>query len=174
MKQEKRITQNKLILLYLLQSINIRLSEIQIFRIVSEKNWINYFDLRECLFEMTQTSMVETHDTLNGKFYSISEVGRTTLSFFKKELLASLRKEIEDFCENNRVELKFETSLFADYIRVAEGEYRVTLKVLENENTIFEINMTVYSKPDAEKCIANWRSKATELYKHTFNLLNQS
>ena len=65
MKQEKRITQNKLIILYLLQSINIRLSEIQIFRIVSDKNWINYFDLRECLFELVQTNMLETHDTLN-------------------------------------------------------------------------------------------------------------
>ena len=43
---------------------------------------------------------------------------------------------------------------------MAEGEFRVTLKVLENEHTIFEINMTVYSKADAEKCIANWRKKS--------------
>ena len=173
MKQEKSITQNKLIVLYLLDSIHIRLSEIQIYRIVSEKGWINYFDLKECLFELAQNGMLETVDTVNGKFFEISEAGKTTLSFFKKELLSSLRREIDDYCEKNRTELKFETSLFADYIRVAEGEYRVTLKVLENEHTIFELNMVVYTKADAEKCIANWRRKATELYKYTYNLLIQ-
>lgn len=171
MKQGKSITQNKLIILYLLDSIGISLSEIQIFRIVSEKNWINYFDLKECIFELNQNDMLATHETLNGKYYSITDIGRTTLSFFKKELLTSLREEIDKFCEENRAELKFETSLFADYIRLSDDEYRVTLKVLENENTIFEIDMTVYSKSDAEKIIGNWRKKATDIYKSTYNML---
>lgn len=174
MKQEKSITQNKLIILYLLDSINMRLSELQIYRIVSEKNWINYFDLKECLFELSQNRMIEIYDTVNGKYFAISDIGKTTLYYFKKELLTSLRQDIDDYCEKNRTELQFETSLFSDYIRIAEGEYRVTLKVLENENTIFEINMTVYTKADAEKCIANWRKKATELYKYSFNALNQA
>jgi predicted transcriptional regulator len=171
MKQEKSITQNKLVILYLLDSINIRLSELQIYRIVSEKNRINYFDLKECLFELAQNDMLEIHDTMNGKFYSITEIGRTTLSFFKKELRTSLRNELDAFCEENRSALQFETSLFADYIRLSDSEYRVTLKVLENENTIFEIDMTAYSKADAEKCIANWRKKATDIYKSTYNML---
>ena len=134
---KKRIAQNKLIILYLLNAIEIRLSQLQILKIVTEKGWINYFDLKECLFELSEGGMIESHETQNGKFYSISELGKTTLYFFKKELLSSLRQEIDTYCKKNRVDLQLETELLADYLRIAEGEYRVTLKVIEKTKYAF-------------------------------------
>jgi predicted transcriptional regulator len=82
--QIEAIAQNKLLILYLLRSINIQLSELQILRIVTENGWINYFDLKECMFELIENKLVEGRETPEGAFYTITELGRSTLYYFEK------------------------------------------------------------------------------------------
>ena len=169
--QIEAIAQNKLLILYLLRSISMPLSEIQILRIVTENGWISYFDLKECMFELIENKLVEERETPSGAFYAISELGRSTLFYFEKELLSSLRKSIDAYCEANRDELRLETELSADYIRIDEGEYKVMLKVLENQIPVFELNLITYSKDSAEAFIHKWKDVAPKLYKSTYDML---
>lgn len=144
--QIEAIAQNKLLILYLLRSINMPLSEMQILRIVTENGWISYFDMKECMFELIENKLLDQRETPSGDFYAISELGRNTLFYFEKELLASLRKSIDAYCEANRADLRLETELSADYVRIDDGEYKVMLKVLENQIPVFELNLVTYSK----------------------------
>ena len=153
------IAQNKLLLLYLFNSINIQLSELQILRIVTEKGWLNYFDMKESIFELLESRLIEQHETTAGNFYSISELGKTTLSYLEKELRSSRRKDIDDYCIANRDDLKLETDLFADYVKIDEDEYKVMLKVLENQIPVFEINLVTYSKSSAQTFINKWEGR---------------
>ena len=147
------IAQNKLLLLYLLNSMNIQLSELQILRIVTENGWMNYFDMKESIFELLESRLIDQHETTAGNFYSITELGRTTLSYLEKELRNSRRKDIDEYCASNRDDLRLETELFADYIKIDEDEYKVMLKVLENQIPVFEINLVTYSKSSAQAFI---------------------
>ncbi len=169
--QIEAIAQNKLLILYLLRSISMPLSEMQILRIVTENGWINYFDMKECMFELIENKLVEERETPSGAFYAISELGRNTLFYFEKELLASLRKAIDAYCVSNRDDLRLETELSADYIRIDEGEYKVMLKVLENQIPVFELNLITYSKDSAEAFIRKWKLVAPKLYKCTYDML---
>ena len=74
--QDSGISTTKLLLLYLLNAVDSRLSELQILRIVSENNWVSYFDLQENLFELIQGGMLESKQNINGKFYQITELGK--------------------------------------------------------------------------------------------------
>jgi len=169
--QIEAIAQNKLLILYLLRSINISLSEMQILRVVTENGWINYFDMKECMFELIESKLVEERETPAGTFYTISELGRNTLFYFEKELLSSLRKSIDAYCEANRNDLRLETELSADYVRIDEGEYKVMLKVLENQIPVFELNLNTYSKDSAEAFIKRWKEVAPRIYKSTYDSL---
>lgn len=169
--QIEAIAQSKLLILYLLRSINIQLSEMQILRIVTENGWINYFDLKECLFELIESKLVEERETPVGSFYAITEQGRSTLFYFERELLGSLRKTIDAYCEANRDDLRLETELSANYIRIDEGEYKVMLRVLENQIPVFELNLITYSKDSAEAFIKKWKDVAPKIYKNTYDSL---
>jgi hypothetical protein len=169
--QKNTIAQNKLLILYLLKTINIQLSEIQILRIVTDNGWLNYFDLKESLFELVESNLVQQRETPNGTFFSISQLGCDTLYFFEKELLISQRKAIDEFCDANRGELRLETELSADYIKIDDGEYKVMLKVLENQIPVFELNLITFSKTSAEAFISKWKHVAPIIYKNTYDTL---
>jgi len=169
--QRNTIAQNKLLILYLLKTINIQLSEIQILRIVTDNGWLNYFDLKESLFELVESNLVAQRETPNGTFFSISSLGCDTLFYFEKELLSSQRKAIDEFCAANRGELRLETELSADYIKIDDGEYKVMLKVLENQIPVFELNLVTYSKASAEAFINKWKHVAPIIYKNTYDTL---
>ena len=168
---KKSIAQNKLLILYLLKTINIQLSEIQILRIVTAGGWLNYFDLKECMFELIESNLVGQRETPNGTFYSITSLGSDTLFYFEKELLSSQRQAIDEYCEKNRGELRLETELSADYIKIDDGEYKVMLKVLENQIPVFELNLVTYSKRTAEAFISKWKNVAPVIYKDTYDTL---
>jgi hypothetical protein len=163
------IAQNKLLILYLLKSINIPLSELQILRTVTENNWLNYFDLKECMFELIESNLVDQRETPSGTFYSVTELGLSTLFYFEKELLSSQRKAIDKYCSENRDDLRLETELSAEYIKIDEGEYKVMLKVLENNVPIFELNLVTYSQATAEAFIHKWKHAAPKIYKRTYD-----
>lgn len=167
------IAQNKLLILYLLNSINIQLSELQILRIVTEKGWLNYFDMKECMFELSESRLIDLRETPNGNFYVISKLGKSTLSYLEKELRSSVRKEIYEYCDENREDLRLETELYADYIKIDEDEYKVMLKVLENQVPVFEINLVTYSKSSAQEFINKWRKVAPTIYKSTYFTLSK-
>lgn len=167
------IAQNKLLILYLLKSINIQLSELQILRIVSENSWLNYFDLKECMFELMESRLVDQRDTPNGLFYSITDLGSETVFYLEKELPASVRKAVDTYCIANRDELRLETELFADYLKIDEGEYKVMLKVLENQVPVFELNLVTYSQTSAETFIKKWKDVAPKIYKSTYEKLSE-
>jgi len=167
----KPIAQNKLLILYLLKSINISLSELQILRIVTVNGWMGYFDLKESMFELIESKLVAQRETPNGALFSITELGGTTLYYLKKELLSSLRKSIDEYCAANRGDLRLETELSADYIKIDENEYKVMLKILENQIPVFELNLVTYSKASAQAFIENWKNIAPKIYKSTYDIL---
>lgn len=170
--QIKAIAQNKLLILYLLKTIGMQLSELQILRIVSENGWLNYFDLKECMFELIESRLIEQRETPGGVFYAITEQGCSTVFYLEKELPASVRKAIDEYCEKSREELRLETELVADYIKIDEGEYKVMLKVLENQVPVFELSLMTYSQASAESFISKWKTTAPKIYKVTYDSLS--
>ena len=98
---------------------------------------------------------------------------RTTLFYLEKELPASVRKAVDTYCEANRAELRLETELCADYIKIDEGEYKVMLKVLENQVPVFELNLVTYSQASAEAFINKWKHVAPNIYKCTYDKLSE-
>jgi len=172
--QNAKIPTSKLIILYLLNSLDFKLSELQIVKCITENDWANYFDIKEHLFELSEKDMLKKRETPNGVFYTITDIGKSSIDMFYKDILHSVRENIDSFSERNADLLKKESDLFADYIKLKDSEYRVTLRILEDTRSIFEINLVVYSKKEAEQIMINWLKSASNIYKYSYTeLLNE-
>ncbi len=166
-----KIPQSKLIILYMFKSISLQLSELQAIKYLTTNDWANYFDVKEHLDDLVSSNMLLKQETPNGRYFSITESGIESIDLFYKEILFSVRKDIDDFAQESKEVIKLESGLFSDYLKLSEDEYRVNLRVLDNARTTFEINIMVYSKHEAESLMNNWVSRASNIYKYTYSEL---
>jgi len=133
---------------------------------------MNFFDLMECLFEMCESKLIEETQTADSKYYTITKSGEETLNIFKTELLMSSQKKIDVYLKEKMSEIRLESETRGDFIKIRDDEYLVTLKITENNSKIFEINLTVCSKRDANKIIENWQKNSLHTYQCVFELIN--
>lgn len=164
-KPKQSMAHNKLLLLYLLQQSNMVLSELQLMRIMTELSFMGYFDLKECIFELEQGGHIYVKTTPQTIAYGITEIGTNMLDVLLDDLRLSFREAVDAYLKEHRSELEMESHILGEYIKLSENEYRVILKVLEHDRTIFEISSIVYSKTEAQSLVDNWRKNAISIYK---------
>ncbi|WP_066684088.1 DUF4364 family protein [Christensenella intestinihominis] len=164
-KPKQTMAHNKLLLLYLLEKSGMALSELQLVRIMTELSFMGYFDLKECIFELEQGGHIYSRTTPQNTVYGITDAGINMLDVLVNDLRLSFRETVDAYLKEHRSELELESQLVGEYIKLAQNEYRVILKVLEHDRTIFEINSIVYSKQEAQKIVDNWRKNAVSIYK---------
>ena len=95
-------------------------------------------------------SEIETYE--NGTNKSISN---TTYNLFKKEL-----STIEE-----------ESSVIAEFTPKSENDYTIKCRVIEKNETIFEVRTFAGSRERAKKIVDNWNKNASKIYPKILNLL---
>jgi hypothetical protein len=76
-----------------------------------------------------------------------------------------LKQNLED------IEDKFSVS--SDYTPVDENHFTVKCKIIENNNTLFEIQTFAGSKEQAKAIVDNWNNRATEIYPKILDLISE-
>ncbi|MEG0257862.1 MAG: DUF4364 family protein [Christensenella sp.] len=164
-KPKQSMAHNKLLLLYLIKHSCMELSELQLLRIMTELSLMGYFDLKECIFELEQCLHIYSKTTPQNTSYGITNLGAEILEVFSNDLRLSFRETIDEYLKEHRTELEMESQFISDFLKLSDNEYRVTLKIMEHYRTIFEIDLLVYSKTEAERITDNWSKNALSVYK---------
>ena len=171
MQQLYNVAQNKLIILYFMEVIKIPLTNPQITRFFLENNIVSYFDLQHYLSELMESKLLNCLETRKKHFYSITAAGIKTLGFFKNKIDSDLKAKIESYAQEHRDNLRRENQITSSYTKIAEGQYIVTCKVLEQDMTILELNLNVTDSEHAKSMCENWLSRAPEIYKDLISSL---
>ncbi len=164
-------SRQKIAILYLLSKCGVRMSEKRLTEAASQLSLMEYFSLRTNLHDLTENGLVKREDSVNGRFYSLTKVGLGTLDFFKKDLYASMREDIDAYAEKNAPDIQLESRVFAEYIRLSDDQYRVVLRIIENDLFVFEMTFFAASRGEADKYVTAWRKKALEVYRQVFEAL---
>ena len=169
-KREKE--KNKLSILYLLMEFDISLTDTQLIAICTDLGLMDYFDLNNYLCELSQNGLISREEAVNGVFFSVTEIGRTTFDFFKKSLPLSERTAMAEYARLHRDEFRNRSRIFSEYMQVSDHQFRVMLKIFENSLPIFEISFFAHTKQEAQQYVDTWRQKAMEIYAKTFEALH--
>ena len=170
-------TETKLILLYMLEQIEIPLSEQFIFDITTTRNsWINYMECKAVFPELIKFKMIFSPDEQNeNKRYLLTAQGRNCVNSFYNEIPENLREDISTFCKHNRMYFKRLQEYVADFKKNADGTYMVKLRIIDSTSNIptFEININLQTRAEAIKAIELWPNKAPNFYEFVYtNLLD--
>ena len=168
---ERAVAKNKLTILYTLRAAKIRLSEEQLIRLANDLDLMDYFDITVNLHELAENNLIEPINTMNGVFYVITEIGSSTLDVFINDVPFSVREKLDAFMDANREKLKQDGRLFGEYMQVGEEQYRVTLRILDDNIPAFEVSFFVASKSEADGFVKGWKKQAINVYRKVVEML---
>lgn len=166
-------TVNKLILLYVLDKMEIPLTENSILEICSsQNNWVNWMDCKDLLSQLIVAKFVYKPNTDSAESrYNITVAGRECLSQFYTRIPVSLRDNIAQFAQENKMQFKRNQEYVAKSHKNDDGSYTVDLQILEplTTDSIFSLSVKTDTRHSATIACKKWRELASNVYEYVYN-----
>ena len=165
------LAQNKLLLLYILDKIDIPMENSQITQFVLENNYMNYFYTQQYISELIDAKFIEVLNKNDKKFYTLSFAGKSVLNYFNNRIPNKLKNEIDIKYKIKKKQLISDTQILGDYYKKNESEYVVNLEVIEKDITLFTLSLNVVSNKQAKKICDKWKKHPDKIYQTILNML---
>ena len=165
------LVQYKLLILYILDKVDIPMTNAEITQFILENNYMNYFLVQQFLSELVASKFVEFSTKDGNEYYHLSDAGKDTLSFFSDRIPQSLKVKLDKSYENKKQEMIKETQVIGNYYKKSETEYIVNLKVVEKDIILFNLSVNVVSSKQAKLICKNWKDNPQIIYKKVVDLL---
>ena len=150
------LTLYKLIVLYMLDKVKFKLTYSQISGFILEKEYTNFLTLQQVISDLQDAELIKTDASMNRTFFSITEEGRNTLSYFGNRIGDAIIDDIDTFLSEKHLEIKNEASITAKYYKATSGEYEAELIAREKEIELVNIKISVPAEDMAETICENW------------------
>lgn len=156
----------KLIVLYMLNKVEFPLTNSQISAFILEEQYTDYFTLQETLSEMVDSNLLATETIRNSTHYSLTDTGRETLEYFGHEISKGIQEDVEEYLKKNKLKLRNENAVIADYYKNAGGEFTARLQVKERDEMLIDLSLSVPLEQQAILLCDKWKKKNVEIYKY--------
>lgn len=169
----KETVENKLILLYIIDRLDVPVGNLQITKLVLEKRFMNYFLLQQHLNELQEGKLLAMETVEGRSLYKITGSGRKTLEYFAHLIPAGLKSRMDDTFLALRKEIRSQTLVLADYTPESENKFTVNCKVSEDDFPLLELDVTVGTKSDARLVCENWKKHSQLIYAEIIDALTK-
>ena len=124
--------------------------------------------LKQVKFPLSGSQLSEfliTAETIrNSSRYQITREGEETLSFFGKEISAAIVQDMDEFLKANKVRLRDEIGVTAEYYKSTNQDYVVHCEVREGRSILIELNLAVPDREQAEDMCNRWSQSNQGIY----------
>lgn len=172
-KSSQELAVNKLLILYILNKMEIPLTNTQITQIILENEVMNYFALQQFIIELLNKKLIENYDDKeqNKVFYQINQNGIKALELFHTRIPNDVKEKFDSYLQSSKEAILKDMQIKANYLKVKENEFIVSLKVIENQTNLINIDLNVTSKAQAKYICDNWKENSSTLYGDILNIL---
>ena len=165
------LAENKVLILYILNLINNDIKQDDLFKLVSSINNMNYFFFKQILTDLIDSKLVGTYTKEEEQVLKITDNGKNAYILTKDVLPGLLKLKADSIFKKEFASIENEASVIAEFIPKNENDYTVKCKIVENNETIFEVRTFVGSRERAKKIVDNWNKHANSIYPQMLNLL---
>jgi len=161
----------KLIILYMLDRTDYTMTNSLISDFVVGKGYTTLFNLHEVLSELIDNHFISTQTIRDTIHYKITDSGEEALSYFENHLSLEIKQEILDYLTQEKISVKNESEIYADYYYKDANWYTVECVIKDRKETLMDLKFDVPGKSQAETICNNWRSKSSGIYDYLVNQL---
>ena len=165
------LAENKVLILYILNLIDNDFKEDDLFKIITTINNINYFYFKQLLTDLIDSKLVGTYTKEEEPVIKITSEGKNAYTLTKDVLPGILKLKADNIFKKELSAIEEESSIIAEFTPKSENDYTIKCKIVENNETIFEVKTSVGSRDRAKRIVDNWNQNATKIYPQILNLL---
>lgn len=170
------LAQDKVLILYILNTINRDITESDLFKLISPINNINYFYFKQILEDLVDSKLIGTYtkeeeNELPQTIFEITSDGKTSLELTIDVLPGLIKLKTDTVLKNELNNIANEDSIITEYIPENEHSYTVKCKIVENNKTIFEVKVFAGSNEHAKQISDNWKHNAYVIYPKILDLV---
>ncbi len=165
------LAENKLLVLYVMESLKQPITNTQLTEIILENNFINYFTLQQYISELISSDFLRYKKVNDKNLIYITEKGSSTLSFFSDRISSIKKKIIDDYLLSIKDSIKKELTIHSDYTLGKDNSFLVDLQALENDNLLISLKVSVPTKKQALSLCNRWKDNPSDIYNKIMNSL---
>ena len=165
------LTQYKLMILYLLRSVNYPLTNSQLSGFFLDNEYTTYFTLQECISDLVEATLISSHQSQSTTRYEITEEGKQTLHFFEDEIPSIAKEDMEQFLHKNKFRLQNEAAVYSDYTKEENGDYLVQAELREKNDLLCRLHLSVPDEESAKNACKKWKEKSGKIYSYLLSTL---
>lgn len=167
------IAQNKVLILYILDTVDKPVTNDALMELVLSIQDINYFYFQQFLLDLLENKYIEKSvgDDFSEEVYSLTSAGKETLELTKDMIPGILKLKVDNSVKGELGEIEEEVSIVSEFAPGNNDGFIVTCKVVENNQTIFEILTAAASRDQAKFISDNWKENAIHIYPKMIDLL---
>ena len=158
------LAENKVLILYILDNVKEALTNNNLYKIVLAVVDMNYFYFQQFLLDLIDNDYVMHYQNEDVTLYQITDKGRQTLELTEDLLPGIIKLQVDTNLKGAMEEVSDESSIIAEYTPKSENYYNITCKIVEKNETIFEIKTFAGSREQAKQIVDNWKSYAIQIY----------
>ncbi len=165
--QDPQLTENKLILLYILQQKD-TVSAIELSDFIVFKGYMDYFTMQELLEELLYAELILD---LNGS-YTLTPMGEEVVTTFRYRIPNSIRDEINEYARTSTYRRSSMLEADCDMTQTEQG-YTLNCLIRDYDHIVFSLNIQA---PTEEKAFAvrnHWMQRGLTIYRNLISELRQ-
>ncbi len=163
----------KITILAMLEKVDFPLSNTQISNFFLEQNYTDYFTVQQMINELLDSDLIRFQSTHNNTQYYVTAPGKETLKFFEDKITPAIEHDIISYFEKNKMSLKDENSVIADFYKATYSGFDVRCQLKENNLSVIDLTLHVQTKAQAQAICTNWQKQNLNIYTYLMDLLIQ-
>lgn len=164
----------KLITLFIIDNFKMPVPNSYIVDTLYLEPFVNYFDLQQQMGELESEELVTYYIEDNVRFYSLTEKGLQALEFFSPRIPKTVRERLLRTIRIKVKDLKNALSIKAEFKKVNDIEYRVSLGISEGNFDMFNVSISVSDELMAKKICAAFKNDPQTLYSEFLAILTKN
>ena len=164
-------TDVRLITLFIIDGFKMPVPASYVFDVIMLQPVANYFDISSQLSELLEKELVTYYTEKETTFYSLTNKGSETLSYFKTRIPLTVRERFLNTIKLKIKELKNSLSIKSEYNKINDIEYNVSLGIFEGAYELFSVSLSVGDEKTAKTMCTSFNSDPQKLYSQILSTL---
>ena len=165
------LAENKVLILYILNLIDGDIVQDGLFKIISSINNLNYFYFKQILTDLMDSKLVGVYTKEDEPVLRITSEGKNAYILTKDVMPGILKLKADSVFKKEFSNIEEASSVIAEFTPKDENNYTVTLKIMENNECLFEVKTFAGSRDRAKRIVDNWNKNASKIYPKILDIL---
>lgn len=167
------LAENKVLILYLLNQVHKPITNDNLYKLILSAIEMNYFYFQQFLLDLIEAEFIISYPKEDQTVYELTSHGKETLDLTIDILPGIIKLKADTNLKPILENIENEHSIIAEFTPKSEDNYIVTCKIMENNETLFEIKTFAGSRDIAKGIVENWKNKAEIIYPKLIETLTQ-